>query len=139
MIATVRRLYKWWTGRFERRYREAQIYYDQQTKEALIAERIELEVKREKSSRRWELMLGLVLTIIFSEDLKRLLAIILAPLTGVSRNELQESVLMSLVVALLIMFLLLAIVLYNFSYSLLLRRYLILKQYLEENPIEQQE
>ncbi|WP_105264207.1 hypothetical protein, partial [Streptococcus suis] len=99
----------------------------------------ELEVKREKSSRRWELMLGLVLTIIFSEDLKRLLAIILAPLTGVSINELQESVLMSLVVALLILFLLLAIVLYNFSYSLLLRRYLILKQYLEENPIEQQE
>ncbi|HFI0543427.1 TPA: hypothetical protein ACGOXQ_002112, partial [Streptococcus suis] len=72
-------------------------------------------------------------------DLKRLLAIILAPLTGVSINELQESVLMSLVVALLILFLLLAIVLYNFSYSLLLRRYLILKQYLEENPIEQQE
>ncbi len=84
-------------------------------------------------------MLGLVLTIIFSEDLKRLLAIILAPLTGVSINEVQESVLMSLVVALLILFLLLAIVLYNFSYSLLLRRYLILKQYLEENPIEQQE
>ncbi|WP_449457632.1 hypothetical protein [Streptococcus suis] len=137
MTATVRRLYKWWTGRFERRYREAQIYYDQQPKEALIAERIELEVKIEKSSRRWELLLGLVLTIIFSEDLKRLLAIILAPLTGVSINELQESVLMSLVVALLILFLLLAIVLDHFSYSLLSRRSLILKQYLKERPVEQ--
>ena len=106
-------------------------------KEALIAERIELEVKIEKSSRRWELLLGLVLTIIFSEDLKHLLAIILAPLTGVSINELQESVLMSLVVVLLILFLLLAIVLDHFSYSLLLRRYFILKQYLKEHPLEQ--
>ena len=81
MIATVKRFYKWWTGRFERRYREAQGYYNQKSKEALLAEWVELEVKKEKSSRRWELLLGLVLTIIFSDDLKRLVAIVFAPLT----------------------------------------------------------
>ncbi|WP_164683776.1 hypothetical protein [Streptococcus hyointestinalis] len=135
MTAIVTQLYKWWTGRFERYYKEAQNYYDEQTKEALLAEWVELEVKKEKSSRRWELLLGLVLTVIFSDDLKRLLAIIFAPWAGVTTKDLQESVLMSLVVALLIVLLLLTIVLYNFSYSLILRRYLILKRYLEEHKI----
>lgn len=135
MIATVKRLYKWWMGRFERRYKEAQGYYNQKTKEALLAEWIELEVKKEKSSRRWELLLGLVLTIIFSDDLKRLLAIVFSPLTGTSPSDLQNSILMSFVVTLLILVLLLAIVMYNVSYSLILRRYLILKRYLEEHRI----
>ncbi|ESV55570.1 hypothetical protein SAG0136_10305 [Streptococcus agalactiae LMG 14747] len=135
MITMMIKLHKWWTGRFERRYKEAQSYYDQMTKEALLAECIELEVRKEKSSRRWELLLGLVLTVIFSEDLKRLLAIIFAPLTGVSVKDLQVSVLMSIFVALLIIMLLMAIVVYNFSYSLLLRRHLILKRYLEEHKI----
>lgn len=135
MIATITKLYKWWTGRFERQYKEAQGYYNQRTKEALLAEWVELEVKKEKSSRRWELLLGLVLTVIFSDDLKRLLAIVFAPLTGVVVKDLQESVLMSVIVALLIIFLLLAIMMYNFSYSLILRRYLILKRYLEEHQI----
>ena len=135
MIATVKRFYKWWTGRFERRYREAQGYYNQKSKEALLAEWVELEVKKEKSSRRWELLLGLVLSIIFSDDLKRLLAIVFAPLTRTSPADLQNSVLMSLLVTLLIVFLLLAIVIYNASYSLTLRRYLILKRYLEEHNI----
>ncbi|EHI69563.1 hypothetical protein STRIC_0955 [Streptococcus ictaluri 707-05] len=135
MITIMTKLYTWWTGRLERRYREAQGYYKQLTKEALMAEWIELEVRKEKSSRRWELLLGLVLTVIFSDDLKRFLAIVFAPLTGVSVKDLQVSVLISILVALLIIFLLMAIVFYNFSYSLLLRRYLILKRYLEEHQI----
>lgn len=76
MITTLTKLYKRWTGRFERQYKEAQGYYNQLTKEALLAEWVELEVKKEKSSRRLELLLGLVLTIIFSDDLKRILAIL---------------------------------------------------------------
>lgn len=135
MITTITKLYKRWTGRVERRYREAQGYYNQQTKEALLAEWVELEVKKEKNSRRWELLLGLVLTIIFSEDLKQLLAVSFVSITGVDATDLRGSILMSGIVALLIIFLLLAIVIYNISYSLTLRRYLILKRYLEEHQI----
>lgn len=134
MITTLTKLYKRWTGRFERQYKEAQ-GYNQLTKEALLAEWVELEVKKEKSSRRLELLLGLVLTIIFSDDLKRILAILFSPLTGVTITDLQESVLMSFILALLIIFLLIVIVMSNFSYSLILRRYLILKRYLEEHQI----
>lgn len=135
MMDTITKWYQWWTGRFERQYKEAQAYYSRQSKEALLAEWVVLEVSKEKSSRRWELLLGLVLTVIFSDDLKRLLAIAFAPLTGRSTSDLQNSILMSVIVALLIVFLLLAIVIYNFSYSLTLRRYLILKRYLEEHHI----
>lgn len=77
-------------------------------------------------------MVGLVLTIIFSDDLKRLLAILFSPLTGVPTKELNESVLMSIIITLFIVLLFLTILVYNFSYSLLLRRYLILKRYIEE-------
>lgn len=135
MITTLTKLYKRRTGRFERRYKEAQGYYNQLTKEALLAEWVELEVKKEKSSRRWELLLGLVLTIIFSDDLKRLLAILFSPLTGVAIKDLRESVLTSFILSLLIIFLLIVIVMSNFSYSLILRRYLILKRYLDEHQI----
>ena len=85
-----------------------------------------------KSSRSLKLLVGLVLTIIFSDDLKHLLAILFSPLTGVPTKELNESVLMSIIITLFIVLLFLTILVYNFSYSLLLRRYLILKRYIEE-------
>ena len=122
-----------WTKRHERRYKEALGYYNQQSKEALLAELTELEIKKERSSRSWKLLVGLVLTIIFSDDLKRLLAILFSPLTGVPTNKLHESVLLSISIALFIVLLFLTILIYNFSYSLLLRRYLILKRYIEEH------
>ncbi|TVX24954.1 hypothetical protein AZJ50_06985, partial [Streptococcus pneumoniae] len=83
MKSTIKNYYEMWTKRHERRYREALGYYNQQSKEALLAELTELEIKKERSSRSWKLLVGLVLTIIFSDDLKRLLAILFSPLTGV--------------------------------------------------------
>ena len=84
MISTIKNYYEMWTKRHERRYREALGYYNQQSKEALLAELTELEIKKERSSRSWKLLVGLVLTIIFSDDLKRLLAILFSPLTVLS-------------------------------------------------------
>lgn len=133
MISTIKNYYERWTKRHERRYREALGYYNQQSKEALLAELTELEIKKERSSRNWKLLVGLVLTIIFSDDLKQLLAILFSPLTGVPTNKLHESVLLSISIALFIVLLFLTILIYNFSYSLLLRRYLILKRYIEEH------
>lgn len=133
MKSTIKNYYEMWTKRHERRYRDALGYYNQQSKEALLAELTELEIKKERSSRNWKLLVGLVLTIIFSDDLKRLLAILFSPLTGVPTNKLHESVLLSISIALFIVLLFLTILIYNFSYSLLLRRYLILKRYIEEH------
>lgn len=133
MKSVITRAYAWWIRRFERRYKEAYAYYNQQSKEALVAEYIELQVKQDKSSRRWELLVGLVLTIIFSDDLKRIFAILFSAITGIAPAQLKESMLMSVIITLLIVLLMLMITIYNFSRSLLVRRYLILKQYLEEN------
>ncbi|TXL93771.1 hypothetical protein AZJ79_07715, partial [Streptococcus pneumoniae] len=120
MKSTIKNYYEMWTKRHERRYREALGYYNQQSKEALLAELTELEIKKERSSRSWKLLVGLVLTIIFSDDLKRLLAILFSPLTGVPTNKLHESVLPSISIALFIVLLFLTILIYSFSYSLLL-------------------
>lgn len=133
MKSVITRAYAWWIRRFERRYKEAYAYYNQQSKEALVAEYIELQVKQDKSSRRRELLVGLVLTIIFSDDLKRIFAILFSAITGIAPAQLKESMLMSVIITLLIVLLMLMITIYNFSRSLLVRRYLILKQYLEEN------
>ena len=132
MRSTIKNYYERWTKRQERRYKEALDYYKKQSKEALLAELTELEIKKERASRSWKLLVGLVLTIIFSDDLKHLLAILFSPLTGVPTKELNESVLLSIIITLFIVLLFLTILVYNFSYSLLLRRYLILKRYIEE-------
>lgn len=132
MRSTIKNYYERWMKRHERRYKEALDYYKKQSKEALLAELTELEIKKERASRNWKLLVGLVLTIIFSDDLKRLLAILFSPLTGVPTKDLNESVLLSIIITLFIVLLFLTILVYNFSYSLLLRRYLILKRYIEE-------
>ena len=133
MISTIKNYYERWMKRHERSYKEAFGYYNRRSKEAILAEFIELEIKKERSSRSWKLLVGLVLTIIFSNDLKRILAILFSPLTGLPTKELNESVLLSIIIALFIVLLFLTILIYNFSYSLLLRRYLILKRYIEEH------
>ena len=133
MRSTIKNYYERWTKRHELRYKEALDYYKKQSQEALLAELTELEIKKERASRSWKLLVGLVLTIIFSDDLKRLLAILFSPLTGVPTKELNESVLLSIIITLFIILLFLTILVYNFSYSLLLRRYLILKRYIEEH------
>ncbi|TVW09267.1 hypothetical protein AZK11_09905, partial [Streptococcus pneumoniae] len=92
-----------------------------------------LEIKKERSSRSWTLLVGLALTIIFSDALKRLLSILFSPLTGVPTNKFHESLLPSISIPLFIVLLFLTILISNFSYSLLLRLYLLLKRYIEEH------
>ncbi|MFS1664697.1 hypothetical protein [Streptococcus sp. zg-JUN1979] len=46
MKSVIKNGYKWWMGRSERYYKQAQMYYDTQDKEALWAEYIELEVRK---------------------------------------------------------------------------------------------
>ena len=92
MRSTIKNYYERWTNRHERRYKEALDYYKKQSKEALLAELTELEIKKERASRSWKLLVGLVLTIIFSDDLKHLLAILFSPLTyqGIERKCINE-------------------------------------------------
>ena len=49
MRSTIKNYYERWTNRHEHRYKEALDYYKKQSKEALLAELTELEIKKRES------------------------------------------------------------------------------------------
>ena len=122
----------WWYSRHERSYCKVRDYYQKKTKNQLLAEYVELEVQKDKASRQWSILLGLVVTVVFSTEFKHVVAFVVHSLTGLALETIEKSLLMNVSVLVMIGLLLFAIAISNLNHRLLLKRYLILKQCLEE-------
>lgn len=131
----LKQLFTRWGSRHQRELQKALVYHSGRTTQELLAEYFELEEKLDRSSRSWELLLGLIATLLFSDELKTILAFLYSCILSVSVGDLSGSLLITVNVLLIIGMLLFLIALSHWNHSKLMKRYLILKYYLSEKEI----
>lgn len=121
-----------WQNRHVRKFEKALAYFNSKSKNELLAEYFELGKALDRSSRSWELFLGLLVTIIFSDEVKHICTLFFSTVLDVEYDVIRGSMLVTLSIILFLGMLLFLILLSHINHSLLYRRRIILEYYLQQ-------